>query len=188
MSLEDRAAVTGEASMAVDQLPPGADTDRLLALQQKAHACAQQAQQLAARAAELGVTQYSGSVSTAPLSSTQGEEADSQQQHPDEAGRLPGEQEQQPADASREGQQPAKAVGQEQLSGEPDRLQQPAEAVQQAARGNEQPSDIVLRSAGEGLGGQVSGRQQPEAQASGAAGVQSKPSRAWSGACHQASL
>ena len=118
--------------MAVDQLPPGADTDRLLALQQKAHACAQQAQQLAARAAELGVTQYSGSVSTAPLSSTQGEEADSQQQHPDEAGRLPGEQEQQPADASREGQQPAMAVGQEQLSGQPDRLQQPAEAVQQA--------------------------------------------------------
>ena len=135
-----------------------------------------------------GFAQYSGSVFAAPLSSSKGEEADSQQQHPDEAGRLPGEQEQQPADASREGQQPAMAVGQEQLSGQPDRLQQPAEAVQQAARGNEQPSGIVLRSAGEGLGGQVSGRQQPEAQASGAAGVQSKPSRAWSAACHQASL
>ena len=86
MCLEHRAAVIRDASMPVDQVPPGARTDRLLALQQKARACAQHAQQLAARAAELGVTQYSGSVSNASLSSNAGGEADSQQQQPPDAG------------------------------------------------------------------------------------------------------
>ncbi len=105
--------------MAVDQLPPGADTDRLLALQQKAHACAQQAQQLAARAAELGVTQYSGSVSTASLSSTQGEEADGGEQQSPDAGQSQAQQptqEQLSAQGKRQEQQPAEVGSQTHLS------------------------------------------------------------------------
>ena len=122
MSLEDRAAVIGAASMAVDQLPPGAETDRLLALQQKAQACARHAQQLAARAAELGVTQYSGSVSTASLSSCAGEEADGGEQHPSDAGQSQAQQatqEQLPPQGRAQEQLPAEVGSQMQLSAKP---------------------------------------------------------------------
>ena len=122
MCLEDRAAVIREASMLVDQLPPGAETDRLLALQQRAWACAQDAQQLAARAAELGVTQYSGSVSTASLSSNAGEEAEGGEQQPPDAGQSQAQQptqEQPTPQGSRQEQQPAEVGSQMQLSARP---------------------------------------------------------------------